>query len=70
MVDVGGWLAPRSGRVISGNDGLTIEQEGGCASGSVWTGAENLADPRTVQPVANCNTDCSLSPGPAVVMNI
>jgi len=60
MVDVGGLLASCFGRVIPGNDGLPIEQEGGCASGSVWTGAENVADPRTVQPVANRNTDCSL----------
>lgn len=57
---MGGWLALRSGRVIPGSDGLPIEQEGGCASGSVWTGAENLADPRPVQLVANCYTDYSL----------
>lgn len=55
-----GWLAPHSGPVIPGSDGLPIEQESGCASRSVWTGAEKLADPRTVQPVANCNTDCSV----------
>ena len=40
---------------------VSILQEAGWASGSVWTGAENLApagfDPWTVQPVASHYTN-------------
>ena len=42
-------------------DPVPIIQEGGCALGTVWTGAENLRPPgfgpRTVQPVATRYTD-------------
>ena len=44
-----------------GKDPVPIVQGAGWASGSVWTGAENLApprfDPRTVQPVGSRYTD-------------
>jgi hypothetical protein len=39
----GGRLASRPGRFIPGNDPIPIVREAGCASGPVWTGAENLA---------------------------
>ena len=39
----GGRLTPRPGRFIPGNDPIPIVREAGCASGPVWTGAENLA---------------------------
>jgi hypothetical protein len=42
-LDEGGWLTPRPGRFISGNDPVPIVQEAGWAPGPVWTGAENLA---------------------------
>ena len=35
--------APHPGRFTPGNNPVPIVQEAGCAPGSVWTGAENLA---------------------------
>jgi hypothetical protein len=44
-----------------GKDPVPVVEEAEWATGSVWTGAENLAppgfDPRTVQPVASRYTD-------------
>jgi len=49
-----------------GKDPVSIVQEAGWASGPVWTGAENLAqpgfDPRTVQPVGSRYTDYATRP--------
>ena len=47
-------------------DQVPILQGAGWATGSVWTGTENLAqlpgfDPRTVQPVASRYTDDAIS---------
>ena len=42
---VGGWAAPRPGRFTPRKDPVPIVQETGWAPGSVWTGAENLAQP-------------------------
>ena len=49
-----------------GKDLVPIVQEAGLAPGPVWIGAENLAtpgfDPRTVQPIGSCYTDCTTQP--------
>jgi len=55
----------RAGCFTSGNDPVPIVQGTGWASGSVWTGAEDLtplpgSDPRTVQLVASRYIDCAI----------
>jgi len=42
-LDEGGWSTPRPGCFNPRKDPVPIVQEAGWASGSVWTGAENLA---------------------------
>ena len=42
MLDGGGWLAPRPGRFVPGNDSLHVLQEAGWAPGPVWASAENV----------------------------
>ena len=39
----GGCSKPRPGRFTPRKDPVSIVQEAGCAPGSVWTGADNLA---------------------------
>jgi len=39
----GGWLTPRHGRFVLGNDAVLIVYVAGWAPGPVWIGAENLA---------------------------
>jgi hypothetical protein len=60
-LDGGGWSTPCPGRFTPGKEPVPIAQEARWASGTVWTGAENLAppgfDPRTVQSVASRYTD-------------
>jgi hypothetical protein len=41
-LDGSGWLTPRPGRFIPGNDTVLILYEAGWAPSSVWTGAKNL----------------------------
>ena len=47
--------------VNTGREAILTVKDAGCAPGSVWTGAENLAppefDPQIVQPVASRYTD-------------
>jgi hypothetical protein len=56
-----GWLAPRPGRFIPGNDPVPIVQEAGWAPGPVWTAGEISSLPgfdlRTAQLVASHYTD-------------
>jgi hypothetical protein len=50
-LDRGGWSTPRPGCCTPGKkDPVPIVQEAGCAQGTVWTGAENLAPTRFRSP--------------------
>ena len=40
---VGGWLTPRPGSFMPGNDPVPVIQEASWDPGPVWMGAENLA---------------------------
>jgi hypothetical protein len=40
---MGWWSTPRPDRFTPGKDSVHIVYKDGCASGVVWTGAENLA---------------------------
>ena len=43
LTSVSGWSMPRPDRFTPGKDSVPIVEEGGCAPGPVWKGAENLA---------------------------
>ena len=54
-----GLSAPRSGRVILGNDPVPPAEEGGWASGPIWRVRKFSPglDSRTAQAVTSCYTD-------------
>ena len=45
-----GWSTPRLGRFTPGKDPVPIVQEAWWAPGSVWTGEENIAPHRDLNP--------------------
>ena len=69
-LDLEGWLTPGRYRYTPHKDPVSIVEEAGLASGSVWTGAEIFPpqgfDPQAFQPVASWYTDYS-SPVHSVV---
>ena len=63
-----GWVVNATPRRFTPRKDLVhTVQEAGLATGTVWTGAQNLVpppgfDPRTVQPVASRYTDYAIPP--------
>jgi len=70
-----GWLVNTTPRQLyPGKDAVPIVKEAGWVPGTVWTGAENLAqtlfDPRTVQPVASRRIDWAVPARKCLMNNV
>jgi hypothetical protein len=57
VLDKGGWLTPRLGRFIPGNDTVPIVSEGGWVPGPAWTGAENFTPTGILTPDRPANSE-------------